>query len=159
MIFWIVNNFFQKIKNIWKIRKKIMLYLKKINGEKMSYPNDLKYTEDHEWIKVEGNFATIGITHHAQSELGDIAYIDIDEELKEVKAGECFGTIEAVKAVADLNSPVTGNVAEINISLNDDPAVVNTDPYEKGWMIKIELSNPTEADSLMTAAAYMDFIK
>jgi glycine cleavage system H protein len=125
----------------------------------MSYPGNLKYTEDHEWVKVEGNFGFIGITDHAQSELGDIAYVDIAEDLKEVKAGECFGTIEAVKAVADLNSPVTGKVVEINTALNDDPAVVNTDPYEKGWMIKIELSNPSELDSLMSAAAYMDFIK
>jgi len=125
----------------------------------MSYPDNLKYTDDHEWIKVDGNIATVGITEYAQSELGDIAYVDISEDLKEIKKGECYGTIEAVKAVADLNSPVTGNVIEINTSLNDNPAVVNTDPYGEGWMIKIELSNPVELDELMSASEYMDFIK
>jgi len=125
----------------------------------MLYPENLKYTEDHEWAKVEDNFVTIGITDHAQSELGDIAYVDIAEDLKELKKGECFGTIEAVKAVADLYSPVTGKVAEINTALNENPAIVNTDPYEKGWMIKIELSDSVELDNLMTASAYMDFIK
>ena len=125
----------------------------------MSYPDNLKYNKDHEWVKVDDNFCFIGITHHAQSELGDIAYVDIAEDLKEVKKGECFGTIEAVKAVADLNSPVTGNVVEINTALNDNPEVINTDPYNDGWMIKVELSNPAELDDLMKAAEYIDFIK
>ena len=125
----------------------------------MSYPNDLKYTKDHEWVKVDNNIATIGVTYFAQSELGDIAYVDIDEDLKEVKVEECFGTIEAVKAVSDLNSPVTGNVVEINLALNDDPAVVNTDPYGDGWMLKVELVNPTELDNLLSADEYTDFIK
>ncbi|MCL2039247.1 MAG: glycine cleavage system protein GcvH [Bacteroidetes bacterium] len=127
----------------------------------MSYPDNLKYTKDHEWVKVDENKITciIGITDYAQEKLGDIAYIDIEEDLKAVNFGECFGTIEAVKAVADLNSPVTGNVIEINASLNDDPSVVNTDPYESGWMIKVELSKPDELNELMSADKYVSFIE
>jgi glycine cleavage system H protein len=124
----------------------------------MSCPNNLKYTNDHEWLRVEGNFGFIGITDHAQSELGDIAYVDIAEDLSEIKMGESFGTIEAVKAVSDLNAPVSGKVVEINTALNDDPAQVNSDPYGKGWMLKIELTNPAEVDTLMDAAAYQAFI-
>lgn len=125
----------------------------------MLYPDNLKYTEDHEWIKIDEKICFIGITNYAQDKLGDIAYIDIEEDLKAVNKGECFGTIEAVKAVADLNSPVTGKVIEINVSLNDDPSVINTDPYNAGWMIKVELSNPDELGELMTAGEYIDFIK
>ena len=125
----------------------------------LSYPENLKYTKDHEWVKIDANICLIGITDHAQSELGDIAYVDIAEDLELLVAGECFGTIEAVKAVADLNSPVTGKIIEINTALNDDPAVINTDPYQKGWMLKVELSNPAEIDNLMSSAEYIDFIK
>lgn len=120
----------------------------------MNYPENLKYSNDHEWIRVEGNIAYIGITDHAQSELGDIAYVDIAEDTTELVAGETFGTIEAVKAVSDLLAPASGKVLEINTALNDSPEVVNNDPYNGGWMVKIELSNPAELDSLMDAAAY-----
>lgn len=120
----------------------------------MNYPENLKYSNDHEWIRVEGNIAYIGITDHAQSELGDIAYVDIAEDTTELVAGETFGTIEAVKAVSDLLAPASGKVLEINTALNDSPEVVNNDPYNGGWMVKIELSNPAELDSLMDAVAY-----
>ena len=124
----------------------------------MSCPSDLKYSKDHEWARVDGNICTIGITDHAQCELGDIVYVDIDESLTEVTVGANFGTIEAVKAVSDLLSPVTGKVVEINNGLNADPAVVNSDPYGAGWMIKVEMSNPSEIDNLMSADDYMNFI-
>jgi len=120
----------------------------------MNFPANLKYSKDHEWIRIEGSTGFIGITEHAQSELGDIAYVDISENTTEVKFGEIFGTIEAVKAVSDLISPATGKVLEINTALNDDPSVVNSDPYGNGWMIKIEITNPTELEQLMDAAAY-----
>jgi len=126
----------------------------------MNFPENLKYSKDHEWVKIiDGNTCLIGITDHAQSELGDIAYVDIAESTTSTVCGESFGTIEAVKAVSDLVSPVTGKILEINNALNDDPSVVNTDPYGAGWMVKIELSNPSELDSLLDAAAYQAFIK
>ncbi|MPN08685.1 Glycine cleavage system H protein [bioreactor metagenome] len=125
----------------------------------MTFPENLKYSKDHEWIRVEGNIGFIGVTDHAQSELGDIAYVDIAEDTTTTTSGESFGTIEAVKAVSDLIAPVSGKVIEINTSLNDDPSVVNSDPYNAGWMIKVELSNPAELDNLMDAAAYQSFIK
>lgn len=120
----------------------------------MNFPAELKYTQDHEWVKVEGNIATIGITDHAQGELGDVVYVDIADDLSEVTAGQSFGTIEAVKTVADLFAPVTGKVVEINRSINDNPEVVNKDPYGEGWMIKVEMSNPSELDNLMDVEAY-----
>jgi len=125
----------------------------------MTFPENFKYSKDHEWVKVEGNICSIGITDHAQSELGDIAYVDIAESTTSTVCGESFGTIEAVKAVSDLIAPVSGNILEINVALNDDPSVVNTDPYGDGWMLKIELSNPSELDNLMDAAAYQAYIK
>ncbi len=124
----------------------------------MNYPENIKYSADHEWVKVEGNVAIIGITDHAQSELGDIAYVDIAEDLTETVVNESFGTIEAVKAVSDLFAPVSGKVIEINTALNDNPEVVNKDPYNEGWMIKVELSNLAELDSLMTATAYKEML-
>ena len=124
----------------------------------MNFPENLKYSTDHEWVKVEGNVAVIGVTDHAQSELGDIAYVDIAEDTTTLTANEVFGTIEAVKAVSDLVAPVSGKVVAINESLNDDPAVVNDDPYGKGWMVKVEMSNPAELDELMDAAAYKNMI-
>lgn len=120
----------------------------------MNFPAELKYTQDHEWVRVEGNIATIGVTDHAQGELGDVVYVDIADDLAEVNEGETFGTIEAVKTVADLFAPVSGKVAEINRSLNDNPEVVNQDPYGNGWMIKIEMSNVAELDKLMNVDAY-----
>lgn len=120
----------------------------------MNFPAELKYTQDHEWVKVDGNIAVIGITEHAQGELGDVVYVDIADDIAELKSGETFGTIEAVKTVADLFAPVSGKVVEVNRSLNDSPEVVNKDPYGDGWMIKVELSNPAELDSLMDVEAY-----
>ncbi len=124
----------------------------------MNFPDNLKYSTDHEWIRVEGNIGIIGVTDHAQSELGDIAYVDIAESTTQLVAGESFGTIEAVKAVSDLMAPTSGKVVEINMALNDNPAAVNNDPYNEGWMIKIEISNPAELDNLMDATAYKAFI-
>jgi len=124
----------------------------------MNFPADLKYTNDHEWVRVEGNLAIIGITEHAQSELGDIVYVDIPEDNSDLAAGDTFGTIEAVKTVADLLSPVSGKIVEINNSLNDAPEVVNNDPYNAGWLVKFEMSNPSELDSLMDVDAYKALI-
>jgi glycine cleavage system H protein len=120
----------------------------------MNFPEGLKYTDDHEWVKVEGNVGIIGVTDHAQSELGDVVYVDIDEDLAEIEKGNDFGTIEAVKTVADLYAPVSGKVLEVNTSINDSPEVVNQDPYGKGWMIKVELSDLSELDLLMDVDAY-----
>ena len=120
----------------------------------MNIPKELKYTKDHEWIKVEGNTGFIGITDFAQGELGDVVFIDIASALQEITAGSSFGTIEAVKTVSDMYAPVTGKVLEINPKLGDEPQLLNSDPYGEGWIIKIELSNPAEVNSLMDAAAY-----
>ncbi len=120
----------------------------------MNFPADLKYTSDHEWIRVEGNVATIGVSDHAQGELGDVVYIDVAESVSEVTKGEAFGTIEAVKTVADLFAPISGKVIEVNRSLNDAPDTVNKDPYGDGWMVKIEMSNPSELDELMDVETY-----
>ena len=124
----------------------------------MNFPENLKYTKDHEWVRVEGNIGTFGVSDHAQGELGDVVYVDIPDDLEEVAQGASFGTIEAVKTVADINAPVSGKVIEINKSLNDDPSVVNTDPYGAGWMLKIELSDLSELDNLMDVSAYLEII-
>jgi glycine cleavage system H protein len=120
----------------------------------MNFPENLKYTEDHEWVKLEGNIGTIGVTDHAQGELGDIVYIDIPEADATVNAGDSFGTIEAVKTVAEMYAPVSGKLVEVNSKLNDAPETVNSDPYGEGWIVKIELSNLAELDNLMDAATY-----
>ena len=120
----------------------------------MNIPADLKYTKDHEWIKVEGDIGTVGITEYAQGELGDIVYIDIEETGDVIDAGDSVGTIEAVKTVADINAPVTGKVSEVNQALNDAPETVNSDPYGDGWIFKIVISDATELDGLMDAEAY-----
>lgn len=120
----------------------------------MNFPAELKYTKDHEWIKVEGNEATIGITEFAQSELGDIVYVDIASLGKEVAKDEVFGTVEAVKTVSDLFMPVTGTVTEINPALNNQPDLVNADPYGEGWMVKISIADVSEIDSLLSAGDY-----
>lgn len=120
----------------------------------MNFPENVKYSDDHEWVKVDGNIAIIGISDHAQSELGDVVYVDIDEDLAEVNAGQEFGTIEAVKTVADLQSPVSGKVKEIHTDINDNPEIINSDPYGEGWIIKVELTNTSELDSLMDANTY-----
>ncbi len=120
----------------------------------MNTPTNLKYSKDHEWVKVDGNIATIGITDFAQSQLGDIVFVDIQTEGEELAAGEVFGAIEAVKTVADGLMPVSGKVIEVNAELEGAPESVNTDPYGAGWMIKVEMSNPAELDDLLDAAAY-----
>lgn len=120
----------------------------------MNFPIDLKYTSEHEWIRVEGDEAFVGITDYAQSELGEIVFIDVPTEGETVGQGEVFGSIEAVKTVSDLNMPVTGEVLEINGALDAQPELVNNDPYGEGWIIRISVKDPAELDSLMDAAAY-----
>lgn len=120
----------------------------------MNVPKDFKYTTDHEWIKVEGKIGTVGITEYAQGELGDVVYIDIDDSIGDVNQHDTVGTIEAVKTVADMNSPVSGKIIEVNNLLNDSPETVNSDPYGDGWIFKIELSDASQLDDLMDAAAY-----
>ncbi len=120
----------------------------------MDFPNNLKYTSDHEWIEIDGNTGTIGITEYAQGELGDVVFVDIDPNLSEIKKGESFGTIEAVKTVSDMFAPCSGKVLELNKELTDNPEFINNDPYGKGWMIKIEISDSSELNDLMDSAAY-----
>jgi glycine cleavage system H protein len=120
----------------------------------MNFPSELKYTKDHEWVRVEGNEAFIGITDFAQRELGDIVYIDINTVGDEVSKDDVFGTVEAVKTVSDLFMPVTGTVLEVNAALNDNPELVNSDPYAEGWMVKVSLANAADVDALLTADAY-----
>jgi glycine cleavage system H protein len=124
----------------------------------MSFPAGLKYTKDHEWIRVEGNEAYIGITEFAQRELGDIVYVDISSAGEEVKSEAVFGTVEAVKTVSDLFMPVTGIITETNSLLDSQPELVNTDPYGDGWMVKITLTNPADVDGLLSAEDYMKII-
>lgn len=120
----------------------------------MNIPNELKYTNDHEWVKVDGDIATIGITDFAQGELGDIVYVEIETEGESLDAEEVFGTVEAVKTVSDLFMPVSGEVVEVNPALEDAPETVNDSPYEDGWMIKVKLSDPSQVDGLMSAEDY-----
>ena len=120
----------------------------------MSIPAELKYTKDHEWVRVEGNVATIGITAFAQGELGDIVYVEVETEGEELGKEEIFGTVEAVKTVSDLYLPLTGKIIEFNTALEATPEVVNSDPYGDGWMIKLEFSDTSELDSLLSAADY-----
>ena len=122
----------------------------------MSIPAELHYTEEHEWIKIDGDIATVGITHFAQGELGDIVYVDVDTLDEEVEEGEVFGTVEAVKTVSDLFMPLSGEVVEFNEKLEDEPELVNTDPYGDGWMIKIKISDSSQIDSLLDADAYKE---
>lgn len=120
----------------------------------MNFPNNVKYTKEHEWIRVEGEEAYVGITDYAQSELGEIVFVDVDTVGETVGQGEVFGSIEAVKTVSDLNMPATGEVIEFNEGLNDAPEKVNNDPYGEGWIIKIRLNDPAELNNLMDADAY-----
>ena len=124
----------------------------------MQFPADLKYTKDHEWIKVEGNVATIGITDFAQGELGDIVYIDINTVGKMLSAEAVFGTVEAVKTVSDLFIPVAGTIREINPALAGQPELVNTDPYGAGWMVKVTMVNPADVEKLLTSEAYSQLV-
>ena len=120
----------------------------------MNFPEQLRYTKDHEWILLEGNVATIGITDFAQRELGDIVYVDINAVGQSLEAEAVFGTVEAVKTVSDLFLPVAGTITEVNGSLNDQPEAVNNDPYGEGWMIKMTVNNPADVDALLDSAAY-----
>ena len=124
----------------------------------MNFPENLKYTKDHEWILVDGNTGTVGITEYAQGELGDVVFVELPAVGKSLKQLESFGTIEAVKAVSDLFAPVSGSVAEINKALASTPELVNKDPYGDGWMVKVTLSNPAELGSLLNATAYKALI-
>ena len=124
----------------------------------MNFPAELKYTKDHEWIRVEGDVAYVGITDYAQSELGEIVFVDITTEGETVEKEDVFGTIEAVKTVSDLFMPAGGEVLEVNPDLEEQPELVNEDAYGKGWIIKVALSDPTELDDLMTAAEYEQMI-
>ena len=123
----------------------------------MNFPADLKYTSDHEWIRVEGDVGTIGVTDHAQGELGDVVYIDIPDAAATVAKGAVFGSIEAVKTVADLYAPVSGTLLEVN-DVNAAPDTVNKDPYGAGWLVKIKLSDPSELDGLLSVDAYKQLI-
>ncbi|HPG11903.1 MAG TPA: glycine cleavage system protein GcvH [Chitinophagaceae bacterium] len=120
----------------------------------MNFPSNLRYTKDHEWVSLDGNVATIGITDFAQRELGDIVYVDVDTVGKELEAGDVFGTVEAVKTVSDLFLPVKGTITEVNPELSNTPESVNNDPYGTGWMVKMIVDNPADVESLLDATAY-----
>lgn len=124
----------------------------------MNHPKNLKYTSEHEWVKIDGNIATIGITDFAQGELGDIIFLEFPELNESFSEGDVFGTIEAVKTVSDLFMPIDGKIIEVNENLNDDPESVNKDPYEEGWMVKIEMSDEYSTDTLLDAKNYIDLI-
>lgn len=124
----------------------------------MNIPSELRYTKDHEWIKIEGDLATVGITDFAQSELGDIVYVEVETVGETLDQEEVFGTVEAVKTVSDLFIPLSGEVVEFNEALEDDPELVNTDPYGKGWIIKLKISDEAQVKSLLTADGYAETI-
>ncbi|SHI89285.1 glycine cleavage system H protein [Mesonia phycicola] len=124
----------------------------------MGAPKDLKYTKDHEWVKIDGDIATVGITEFAQGELGDIVYVEVETVDEELDREEVFGTVEAVKTVSDLFLPLSGEIIEFNEALEDEPENVNTDPYGDGWMIKIKISNPAEVEDLLDESAYKELI-
>ena len=124
----------------------------------MNIPTNLKYTKDHEWVSIEGDIATIGITDFAQSELGDIVYVEIETEGETIEAEEVFGSVEAVKTVSDLFMPISGEIIEFNSDLDANPELVNSNPYEGGWMIKIKISDTSEVESLMSAEDYKELV-
>ena len=124
----------------------------------MNFPDNLRYTKDHEWIRLDGDEAVIGITDFAQRELGDIVYVEIETVGKQLNAGDVFGTVEAVKTVSDLYLPVSGTVTEVNPDLNANPELVNTDPYGGGWMAKIKVSNPADVEALLNTEAYQKLV-
>ncbi|MDB9910175.1 glycine cleavage system protein GcvH [Flavobacteriales bacterium] len=124
----------------------------------MEFPKELKYSKDHEWLRVEGGNAYIGITEFAQGELGDIVFVDVDTEGEELEKEEVFGSIEAVKTVSDLFMPINGEVLSFNKKLEDDPELINTDPYGEGWVIKITISDVSELDELLDASAYQELV-
>ncbi len=124
----------------------------------MQFPEALKYTKDHEWIKIEGDTATVGITEFAQHELGDIVFVDVDSKGKALQTNDIFGTVEAVKTVSDLYLPISGTITEVNPELDSNPEFVNQDPYGKGWMVKMTLANVAEVSELLDAAAYQALV-
>jgi len=123
------------------------------------YPNDLLYTKDHEWARIEGNIATVGVTRFAVEQLGDVTQVDLPKEGEAVKQGDIFGSVESVKAVSDLFAPLSGKVVKVNSPLAEAPEYVNEEPYDEGWMIQIELGKPDETKALMDAEAYQEFLK
>jgi glycine cleavage system H protein len=125
----------------------------------VNVPEDLQYSKDHEWIRVNGDTGTIGITDYAQNSLGDVVYVELPKPGEKFAAHESFGSVESVKAVSEIYTPVSGEIIEVNESLQDEPEKVNTDPYGEGWMIRVRMSNRGEVDSLLTAAEYEDFAK
>ena len=124
----------------------------------MSFPNDVKYTKDHEWLRIEGDEAFVGITHFAQSELGDIVFIDVDTEGESLEKEEVFGSVEAVKTVSDLFMPINGEVLEFNKSLEDNPELINSDPYGEGWIIRVSVSNTDELEELLSSYDYKKLV-
>jgi glycine cleavage system H protein len=120
----------------------------------MNFPQELRYTKDHEWVRMEGDVAIVGITDFAQRELGDIVYVEVETVGQELEAGAVFGTVEAVKTVSDLYLPLSGTITEVNPNLNASPDLVNSDPYGEGWMVKMKLKNPSDIDTLMHASDY-----
>jgi len=124
----------------------------------MNFPDDLKYSDDHEWVRVEGDVATIGITDFAQSELGDVVFVEIETEGEELSKGDTFGTVEAVKTVSDLFMPISGEVIEVNSAIEDAPESVNEEPYGSGWMIKVKISDSSELDALMSQSDYQGMV-
>ena len=124
----------------------------------MSFPNDVKYTKDHEWLRIDGNEAFVGITHFAQSELGDIVFIDVDTEGESLEKEEVFGSVEAVKTVSDLFMPINGEVIEFNKNLEDNPELINSDPYGEGWIIKVSVSNSDEFEELLSSDDYKKLV-
>ena len=124
----------------------------------MSFPNDVKYTKDHEWLRIDGNEAFVGITHFAQSELGDIVFIDVDTEGESLEKEEVFGSVEAVKTVSDLFMPINGEVLEFNTNLEDNPELINSDPYGEGWIIRVSVSNSDELEELLNSEDYKKLV-
>jgi glycine cleavage system H protein len=122
------------------------------------YPSDLKYDKEHEWVRLEGDVAIIGISHFAQNQLGEVVYVDLPSEGDSVNAGEAFGEIESVKSVSELYSPADGEIVKVNASLSDAPEVVNEDPYGEGWMIQVKLADPSQIDGLLSAEEYEAFV-
>ena len=125
----------------------------------MRFPNDLKYSKDHEWARIEGNTVTVGVTDHAQSALGDVVFVELPAVGKALKRGDTFGVVESIKAVSDLYAPVTGKVLEVNSGLVDDPAKINREPQGGAWLVKLELTDPASAGELMDAAAYSKYVE
>ena len=123
------------------------------------YPDNLRYSKEHEWVKIDGKTATIGITHYAQDQLGDVVYVELPSLGKELKAMEEFGVVESVKSVSSLYCPVSGKVIEVNSALNDNPQLVNESPYQKGWIIKVEMSKPADLDGLLSPAGYKKLVE